>query len=74
MKNIFASCLILCASVVWASDFKEGLVDYNKGNFVAAITKFEKAANEGQVDAQYILGMMYSLGIGAAINYAESQK
>jgi TPR repeat protein len=50
-----------------------------KGNVVAhidydALTQFESAARQGQVEALYNLGLAYSTGQGVSVDYVAAHK
>lgn len=48
--------------------FDEGLATYNAKDFAKAFSLFEKAAEQGNSDAQCRLGNMYSKGEGTSVN------
>ena len=62
------------ASGLSAEPFKQGMTEYNAGNYVAAFKLFEQAAEQGHPSAQYQLGLMYIYGKGAAQNDKEAVK
>jgi TPR repeat protein len=48
--------------------FNLGMAAYNIQNYVIALDKFQKAANQGSAKAQYKLGVMYNNGYGIVKN------
>ncbi len=52
--------------------FKAGLDAYNANNLPLAYTEFLAAANEGHLDSQFNVAMMYERGIGVEKNLAEA--
>ncbi len=72
-KNLFKQCILVALSVsFWASlafadhqpDHVEGYDSYKKGEYKEAFQTWEQLANEGSVNAEYNLGVLYSLGQG----------
>ncbi|WP_457611300.1 tetratricopeptide repeat protein [Lutibacter sp.] len=73
MKKIILSILLL-SSLVYANLFNDGLDAYNNGNYEKAVTLWEKAANQGDSNAQFNLGLIYENGYGVKQNYKEAMK
>jgi len=46
------------------SQYRKGMQHYNNGKYYAAVDLFEKAAEQGNAQAQYMLGLCYQLGNG----------
>lgn len=63
--------LTLAATSAWAG-FGEGLAAYQKGDYVTALKEWQPLAEQGNVDAQHNLGVMYGNGLGVQKNDAES--
>ncbi len=61
------------ASPVWA-DFQAGLVAHSRGDYATALREFRPLAEQGDADAQFNLGVMYSHGQGVPQDYAEAVK
>ena len=51
---------------------KRGIAYYEQGNYSEAMKWWRKAAEQGDPDAQYNLGLMYDNGNGVQRNYAEA--
>jgi len=45
-------------------DYEDGLRAFNRRDYATALTKYEKAARQGHVTAQYYLGLMFYNGNG----------
>ena len=57
---------VLTACVLLASggDLEDGLSAYDKKDYKKAVALYQKAADQGDVSAQYNLGLMYDKGKG----------
>lgn len=53
-------------------DYETGRHYYDSNDYKSALTFFLRAANKGDYNAQYSLGVMYLEGKGVAINYAKA--
>ena len=73
MKNILYTIILsfLFSSSVFA-DFEAGDDAYEAGDYATAIKEFKVAAEQGHVDAQYNLGVMYQFGYGVSQNHEEA--
>ena len=73
MKKIL---LALSTFVVMAlaGDFEDGLVAYKNNDYKKAIELYQKAAEQGNAEAQYKLGIMYQNGKGAKQDYKKAIK
>jgi uncharacterized protein len=54
--------------------YKGAVTAYNRGEYATALRQFRPLAEQGNVLAQYSLGLMYSKGQGVTQNYAEAAK
>ncbi len=63
MPAAVALLIVVTASQAWA-DFKAGVEAYDRGDYATALTEFRPVAQQGNADAQFILGVMYSKGQG----------
>ena len=63
MPAAVALLIVVTASQAWA-DFKAGVEAYERGDYATALTEFRPVAQQGNADAQFILGVMYSKGQG----------
>ena len=56
------------------ADFDDGLAAYERGDYAAALNEFRPLAEQGDANAQAMLGGMYGSGRGVPRNYLESVK
>ena len=54
------------------ASFDDGWVVYTRGEYEAALNIWLPLAEQGDVDAQYYLGLMYNVGEGVAADNAEA--
>ncbi len=75
MKSRLAAAL--CAALLAtpaAADWADAVNAYNAGDYATAAKEFRPFAENGQAQAQYILGWIYQNGEGVPQDYAESAK
>ena len=61
-RLIITLCLALGIFVVGCSDdFQRGVEAYNKGDYATALKEWTPLADQGNVKAQYNLGLMYDM-------------
>ncbi len=60
-------------SPAWAG-FDEGEAAYQRGDYVTALREWRPLAEQGDVNAQFLLGAMYDKGLGVPQDYAEAVK
>ncbi len=68
-RRLVAGGLILAAQIwgamgAFAGPWEDGMAAYNRGDYVPAITVFRAMAEEGNAEAQSLLGVMYRKGQG----------
>ncbi len=56
----------------WSGDFEDGWVAYERKDYATAFSKFRSAAQQGNVRAQALLGMMYDEGLGVRKDHKEA--
>lgn len=76
IKNLFRLILVAAFLVMTgcssrspqdaATALQEGMDAYSKGNYAVALEKFQPLAKDGNVQAQFNLGVMYRQGQGVA--------
>ena len=71
---IFTLVLAFNAGSIWAQDFQKGFAAAQSGDYVTALQGWRPLAEQGDVDAQYNLGVMYDNGWGVLQDYAEAMK
>jgi len=57
-----------------ANSFSDGVQAYNAKKYQKAFEIFKALAEQGSVDGQYNLGLMYGMGDGVSQDYAEAVK
>ena len=65
--------LLLIPALGWA-DFQAGQDAYERGDHDTALKEWRPLADQGDVKAQFNLGVMYQLGQGVPQDYAEAAK
>ncbi len=55
-----------------SKDFKTGYEAYKNKQYAEAMTSFSQAADRGEADAQYYLGVLYRDGLGVSKDYAKA--
>ena len=65
--------LLFSAGSAWA-DFDDGLAAFERGDYATALREWLPLAEQGDVSAQYFLGVMYTYGRGVPQNDAEAVK
>ena len=66
--------LLGSAGVSWSADFQKGLDAYDRGDYATALREWKTLAEQGNADAQYNLGWMYTNGKGVPKNYKTAVK
>jgi TPR repeat protein len=77
MKSLLTTPLLLLALLAplyAGADFNKGMAAYAAGDFATAAKEFNKAAEQGDADAQLLLGIMYNNGEGVLQDYKEAVK
>jgi len=66
----------LCVGSIPAhgADFGVGEKAYDRGDYATAIRIFRQLADQGDADAQHLLGIMYRYGFGVIQDYVEAVK
>ena len=66
---LIAFVLLLLSTVGWSADYWKGLEAYNKKDYRTALREWRPLAEEGNVNAQFNLGVMYNHGRGVLQDY-----
>ena len=82
LTNLIAKVLIILISTIGVvscgespEDLFQKAVDYqNSGDYTKAVKLYKLLAEEGVIEAQHNLGVMYRLGQGVEQNYNEAAK
>jgi TPR repeat protein len=59
---------IWTATATLASPWEDGMAAYNRGDYVPAIHVFRVLADQGNAEAQMLLGLMYRKGQGVKLS------
>ena len=70
----FTLSLLLSSSVAVSADFNKGLQAAQAGDFKTALAEWTPLAEQGYVDAQYNLGLMYDNGYGVPESHKTAVK
>ena len=71
--SIVVGLVLALAAPTWA-DHQAGLDAYKRGDYKAALKEFRLAAEQGDAQAQFELGVMYDEGQGVAQDYEEAAR
>ena len=77
MKSLWITPLVILALLAplnAGADFDKGVAAYAAGDYVTAAKEFNKAAEQGDADAQLLLGIMYNNGEGVPQDDKEAVK
>ena len=72
MKKLVTALFLILAAAVWAGDFEDGVSASQKGDFKTAFSFYKKAAEQGELEAQFNVGLYYDIGRGVLQDYAEA--
>jgi TPR repeat protein len=73
MTRPYATALICIVLGLPAhADFQSGMAAYERGDFAAALREWRPLADEGSVEAQFNLGLLYYHGKGVPADPAEA--
>lgn len=68
------SLIIVGISTLAIADYEAGLSQYQRGHYASAIHEWRTAAEQGNAESQFALGMMFERGQGVNANVDESYK
>ena len=76
LLTMFCTTLILLLGSTkgWSGDFQKGADAYLKGDYATALREWDPLANQGDAQAQFQLGWMYSKGEGVSEDDQEAVK
>ena len=69
---VLFSVALLQAPNLARADFDGGMAAFQRGDYETALEEFRALADQGDADAQYMLGGMYSAGRGVPRNYIKA--
>ena len=64
----------LAAPPVAAGPFEDGVAAFGRGDYATALQLWRTLANQGDANAQFHLGTMYTTGSGVPQDFAEAAK
>jgi len=65
---------VFCSTIAFSADFQKGLNAAQQGNFASALEEWERLAEQGNVDAQVLLGSLFSSGEAIPQDYEKAAK
>ena len=76
MKKLTVALLLFTLSALtsWAGDFQKGMSAYYSGDYTTALEELAALAEQGDTDAQFILGSMHENGQGVPQDYKQAVK
>ena len=74
IKTLVLMLMLSFSHSAIASDLEDGLAAAQKGDFATALRLWKPLAEQGDADAQYSLGVMYSEGDGVQHDYKTAVK
>ena len=72
--TILSLALAFGAGAALAQDFQKGLAAAQEGDYATALQEWRPLAEQGNLTAQYNLGLLYDNGWGVLQDYAEAVK
>ncbi|NDF51679.1 MAG: sel1 repeat family protein, partial [Betaproteobacteria bacterium] len=72
MRFVIAALSTLIFTAALAGDLEEGMAAIERKDYATALAKWQTAAQKGEAQAQYNLGVMYEKGQGVAQDYKEA--
>jgi len=71
--------ITLVLSIFWLSapawaDFQAGVDAYDRGDYATALREFRPLAEQGNVDAQFNLGVLYTEDLGVPQDYVQARQ
>ncbi len=75
MRRIIVAATLLIAFMATArADFQEGNAAFRRGDYATALRELRPLAEQGDADAQFSLGLMYTKGQGVPQDYTVALK
>jgi TPR repeat protein len=72
LAGMVATILLSGAAAAFAGPWEDGMVAYNRGDYVPAMKLFRPLAQAGNAKAQNVLGVMYRKGEGVTRSSAKA--
>ena len=74
MKKLLFTLLFLTLGTAWGGVLEDGLAAFDRKDYATALRLWRPLAEQGDVQAQSRLGVMYILGRGVLQDYKEAVK
>ena len=71
---ITIAVLLGSAGLSWGANYRKGLDAYSKSDYTTALREIKPLAEQGNADAQSLLGIMYEFGQGVPENIKTALK
>jgi len=71
-RSLFVIVLFFCSSTALAADFYTALTAYSQGDFRTAFDEFKILAEEGEINSQFAIAIMYDEGQGVSQDHAQA--
>jgi len=72
MKRVVIGLMCISSSVAAFAGYDDGMTAYQKQDYVTALKEWKPLAEQGNLDAQYNLGILYENGQGVAKDYKQA--
>ena len=72
ITSLCLAALLVGSGVCWAADFTKGHDAYSEGDYATALKEWMPLAEQGNVGAQYFLGLMCLHGRGVPQDYVRA--
>jgi TPR repeat protein len=69
---VLVATILLSGAAAVAGPWEDGMVAYNRGDYVPAVKLFRPLAQSGNAKAQNVMGVMYRKGEGVARSSAKA--
>ena len=66
--RVAAALFLIALPALAGADLRDGQAAYDRGDYTTAFAEFTRAAEQGNLGAQYRLGQMYRKGLGVVRN------
>ena len=78
-RLIITVCFSLSLSTVsigmsWSGDYQKGLDAAQSGNYIAALKEWRPLAEQGHIESQFVLGLLYRNGKGVEKDFSTAIK
>ena len=74
IKILIVTMFLTAFGGVTYADFQDGYDAYNKSDYKTALREWQPLADQGDADAQFLLGRMYDTGRGLLKDYKQAEK